>query len=72
MEDPREDDLLTEAEVAQRMRVALVTLRRWRKQGQGAAPPSRRLGRQVRYRRGDVEQWIESHPPAGDTAQDGR
>ncbi len=63
MEALRDDDLLTEAEAAERMRVALVTLRRWRKQG--TAPPSRRIGRQYRYRRGDVERWIEQSPPAG-------
>jgi excisionase family DNA binding protein len=66
MEDPREDDLLTEAEAAERMRVALVTLRRWRKAG--TAPPSRRLGRQYRYRRGDIDSWVESRPPAGERA----
>jgi len=63
MGDSREDDLLTEAEAAERMRVALVTLRRWRRAGTG--PQSRRLGRQYRYRRSDIEQWIERSPTAG-------
>src|SRR6266540_2971296 len=49
MGDSREDDL--------------VTLRRWRRAGTG--PQSRRLGRQYRYRRSDIEQWIERSPTAG-------
>jgi excisionase family DNA binding protein len=51
------DELLTEAELAQLLKVSVGTIRRWRAEGSG--PPSLRLGRGVRYRRVDVDAWLE-------------
>jgi excisionase family DNA binding protein len=48
---------MTEAEVATYLHVAVGTLRRWRAEGSG--PPALRVGRTVRYRRRDVDGWLE-------------
>lgn len=51
-------DLLTPAELAELARVSPQTVRRWRFDGDG--PPAVRLGhRTVRYRRSDVDTWID-------------
>lgn len=55
-----DDDLLTEREVADYTRLSEVTLRRRRRAGTG--PAWVRLGRQYRYRRGDVRAWLASQP----------
>lgn len=51
-----EDHLLTEVELADRIRVAVATLRRWRWSGGG--PPFVRLGRCVRYDPAHVRAWL--------------
>jgi len=57
--------LLSEQEVAAWLGVSLRTLRRWRLE-HGYGPPIVRVGRFVRYRRGEVEAWIEEqHEPFG-------
>jgi excisionase family DNA binding protein len=48
--------LLTPAEVAERLRVSTRTLEFWRHQGRG--PAFVRLGKRVRYRPEDLEQFI--------------
>ena len=51
-------DLLTETEAADLLRVAVQTLRNWRWRGQG--PRALKIGlRMVRYRRADLEAFIE-------------
>jgi excisionase family DNA binding protein len=50
--------LMGEREVAALLGVSLRTLRRWRIDLH-YGPPAIRVGRFVKYRRGDVEQWIE-------------
>lgn len=52
------DALLTEAELAELLKVSVGTIRRWRSEGTG--PPALRLGRGVRYRRADVDAWLEA------------
>ena len=52
------DEYLTEAEVAELLKVSGGTLRRWRREGIG--PPWLRLGRGVRYLRREVDRWAES------------
>ncbi|CAN5175895.1 hypothetical protein BH18ACT9_BH18ACT9_05330 [soil metagenome] len=52
------DELLTIAEVAEMLRVPVGTLRYWRHLGAG--PHSFKVGRWVRYRRGDVRAWINA------------
>jgi len=50
---------LTEAEAARQLGVSIGGLRKWRKARRG--PKYLRLGRLIRYRRSDLEQWLESH-----------
>lgn len=49
--------LLTMREVADWLGVPLGTAYVWRSRGGG--PPGIRVGRHVRYRRQDVERWLE-------------
>ena len=55
---PCVDELLTEQEVADYCKVSVRTVKRWRAEGTG--PPFLRAGRQVRYRKRDVDAWLES------------
>lgn len=50
-------DLMTLPELAEYLQVPEATLYYWRNRGSG--PRSSKLGRHVRYRRSDVEAWIE-------------
>ena len=50
------DRLLTVQELADYLGVPVATLYQWRHRGEG--PPGFRVGRYIRYRRNDVEQWI--------------
>jgi DNA-binding transcriptional MerR regulator len=52
------DALLTQAEVAERLRRPVATLRFWRHKGTG--PKSANVGGRVLYRESDVEQWISA------------
>jgi excisionase family DNA binding protein len=54
----KDDELLTQEQVAKWLNIKARTLRNWRDTGSG--PVSIRLGRQVRYRRSDVSQWLEA------------
>lgn len=51
------ETLLTAAELATYLAVPLKTLYAWRYQRKG--PPGFRVGRHLRYRRTDVQQWIK-------------
>lgn len=51
------DRLLTIQELAEYLGVPVTTLYQWRYRREG--PPGFRVGRHVRYRRADVEDWIE-------------
>lgn len=57
---PREagEALLTVAELAAFLCVPVATIYRWRHQRQG--PVGYRVGRHVRYRTRDIEQWLET------------
>jgi DNA-binding transcriptional MerR regulator len=59
------DALLTPAEVAQRLRRPVATVRYWRAMGTG--PKSANVGGRVLYRVSDVEAWIAQQFTAGDT-----
>ena len=52
--DPR---LLRPDELASLLGIPLATIYRWRSRGDG--PCGIRVGRHVRYRREDVEQWLD-------------
>ncbi len=55
MESP--DRLLTVEDLAEYLSVPVATLYAWRYRRQG--PPGFRVGRHVRFRRSDVDDWIE-------------
>lgn len=50
------DRLLTPRQLAEYLEVPVATLYAWRYAGGG--PPGFRVGKHVRYRLGDVDQWI--------------
>ncbi len=52
------DRLLTVEDLAEYLGVPVATLYAWRYRRQG--PPGFRVGRHVRYRWADVEEWIEN------------
>ncbi len=51
------DRLLTVEDLADYLGVSMATLYQWRYRQQG--PTGFRVGRHVRYRRADVQEWIE-------------
>lgn len=57
------EDLLTETDVAKKLRVTLACLRRWRLERRG--PKFIKLGALVRYRPDDIADWLESRPAGG-------
>ncbi len=50
------DRLLTVEELADYLGVPVATIYAWRYRGEG--PPGFRVGRHLRFRQSDVEQWI--------------
>ena len=56
------EQLQTTSEVAEFLRVAEITLRKWRLSGRG--PRFTRCGATVRYRRQDVEAWVAARTVA--------
>jgi hypothetical protein len=52
------EPLITEGEAASMLRVSVTSLRRWRRQGCG--PVYRKMGRTVRYRAGDLLDFVAS------------
>ncbi len=53
---PLPASLLSVADVAELLQVPPRTIYAWRSKGEG--PPAARIGKYVRFRRGDVENWI--------------
>lgn len=51
------DRLLTVKDLADYLGVPVATIYAWRYRGEG--PPGFRVGRHIRFRRADIEQWIE-------------
>jgi excisionase family DNA binding protein len=51
------DDLFEDHTLAEILNVPVATLANWRYQGRG--PRFVKVGRHVRYRRSDVEAWLE-------------
>lgn len=49
---------MTTADVADYLRVPIATLYGWRYRGEG--PLAIRVGRHLRYRRADVDAWLDS------------
>ena len=61
------DSLMTQAEVAERLRRPVATLRFWRTRGLG--PKGARVGGRVLYRESDVEKWIDEQFSAAQPAE---
>jgi DNA-binding transcriptional MerR regulator len=59
------DALLTPAEVAERLRRPIATVRFWRATGTG--PPSANVHGRVLYRASDVEAWLAEQFAAADS-----
>lgn len=55
--------LMTEPEVAERLRVSLACLRRWRLERRG--PRFLKVGSRVRYPAEELDRWLESLPVGG-------
>lgn len=55
-------EFLISSEVADLLRVSAETLRRQVREGRGPLPAAR-AGRQLLWRREDVEAWLAEHPP---------
>ena len=55
---------LTENEVAERTRISLATLRRWRLENRG--PKFRKFGSLIRYAEEDLISWEQDQPVGGD------
>jgi excisionase family DNA binding protein len=62
--------LATPTEVADYLRVPIRTLYRWRYAGEG--PPGYRVGRHLRFRWADVEEWLGRSGPAQGSHRVGR
>jgi predicted DNA-binding transcriptional regulator AlpA len=60
------NSLLTERQASDYMAVTVAALRKWRWQGRG--PIHLKIGRLVRYRPEDIEQWLSSRPKGGERA----
>jgi predicted site-specific integrase-resolvase len=61
---PRDENaLLTEAELADELKVSPRTLQRWRLEGRG--PRWIRVGKAPRYKWGDVQAWLEERREGG-------
>lgn len=58
-QDLSEDALLTEDETADALRISVRTLQAWRLKEAG--PAFVRVGRAIRYRRGDIKDWIKQN-----------
>lgn len=52
-------ELLTEAELAEELKVSVRTLQRWRRTRSG--PRWTRVGKAPRYRWADVQAWLEAN-----------
>ena len=57
--------MLTATEVAELLKIHPGTLARWRMEDAPEHPPYVKIGEQVRYRRADIERWIESRTRGG-------
>jgi len=55
------DDWLTTKELSNLMKVPITTIYDWRTTGR-PCPPAVRIGKHLRWRRSDVEQWLSKRP----------
>ena len=57
LERVRSGEMLTVDELAALLKVPVATIYRWRSQRDG--PPGLRIGRYVRFRRAEVDAWLD-------------
>ena len=62
----QDDHLLRNPEAAAHIGVSSKTLRNWR--FRGIAPPAVKLNGAVRYRRSDLDRWVEARVEGGEVA----
>jgi predicted DNA-binding transcriptional regulator AlpA len=62
-----QEPLLNEYDVARSLGVSVATVRRWRLLNRG--PRFLKIGVLVKYRRADVEHWINSRPSGGSVTE---
>ena len=55
--------LLTQQQLADELQITVRTLERWRQEGTG--PAFIRVGRSPRYRRADIDAWLERQRRTG-------
>lgn len=68
MSNPARDELKDEREAAAYLRVSVSGMRKWRARRVG--PKYARLGKIIRYRRSDLDAWVESHSQAHDVGEE--
>jgi excisionase family DNA binding protein len=56
------DDLLTVEDLSVTLKVPVTTVYAWRHKGHG--PPAIKVGRYLRYRRRDVDRWLDERTTA--------
>ena len=66
MQDSQDDELLTEQEAADFLKVKRNTLTIWRADGR-TDPPYLRVGRLIRYYRRDLRLWLDKNSVGGST-----
>jgi excisionase family DNA binding protein len=60
------ETMMTPEDLANFLGVPVATLYRWRHQGDG--PRAYKVGRHLRWRRADVEQWLDLQSNQGEAA----
>ena len=60
------DALMTPAELSEYLQKPIATLYAWRHRGEG--PPAIKVGRDLRWRRVDVEKWLAKSENGADLA----
>jgi excisionase family DNA binding protein len=66
----RADEILDITDVARFLNVTVSAIRRWIRERRG--PRYFRAGRLIRFRRSDLEAWIEAHSVSGDCGRIGQ
>ncbi len=61
-----EDDLVPVKELAAEIRVSPATVYGWRTRGEG--PPAIKVGGQLRFRRSEINRWLEDNSERRKTA----
>ena len=59
-----QETLLTAEDLARELQVSTHTLDSWRRNNANSGPAYILVGRSIRYRRVDVDQWLESRKQA--------